>query len=133
MIKIENIKGGWLDLSIGDCTFTASYLTDVVKSLSYLFEGGSYSPRKVTLEGEMAGELVLVAWVTELERAKELSVVWQRVEWTEDFLVSKVMTFDLESFLKEWRTLKEGIKRTYIRNFLMPQNEVEFLEAIKCY
>ena len=81
----------------------------------------------------MAGELVLVAWVTELERAKELSVVWQRAEWTEDFLVSKVMTFDLESFLKEWRTLKEGIKRTYIRNFLMPQNEVEFLEAIKCY
>ena len=71
--------------------------------------------------------------MTELGRAKELSVVWQRVEWTEDFLVSKVMTFDFESFLKEWRTLKEGIKRTYIRNFLMPQNEVEFLETIKCY
>lgn len=133
MIKIENIRGGWLDLSIGEYTFTASYLTDVVRCLSYLFEGGSYTPRKVTLDGEMAGELVLVAWVTELGGAKELSVVWQRVEWTEDFLSSKVMTFDLESFLREWRTLKAGIKRTYIRHFLMPRSEGEFLEASKNY
>lgn len=116
MIKLGNPFAGWIDVQMGSKTFCASYLVDVWAELDDLFDlkDESYA-NKVTLDGESAGYLYLVAYLSNCDRT--LNIVWQK---NEDEPV--VLRFNYEEFMICYSKEKERIGLdNYIRDFIMEE------------
>ena len=140
MINISDIKHGWAKLSIGYCSFWPSYLSDVVAEIDCLLDldEDDYSEcRKTYLEGEWAGDLVLVTYLTfeSLGGRKAdyiLNIVWKRL-YAGNYEGETILKFPFKEFKAEWEELKAEIKEDYIKDFIMPQTEEEYEAALEEY
>lgn len=128
MIEIRNIKYGWLDLYIDQYCFTASYLTDVVDDLNYLFNVKTGESKLITVNGEDKGDLNLISFIS-----------WGKYKDTYDWLINIVWNPELEDdleviqypfndFIKEWNQVKEDIEEDYKLNFLPHYDDEEDYE-----
>ena len=140
MINIYDIEHGWATLEIGYCSFIVSYLSNLKGEIDYLLDLSESedisSCRKIVLEGESAGDLVLVSYLTygKINDKYEyiLNIVWQRAySGKEDFITN--MKFSYKDFKKEWKILTDAIKFLYINNFVMPSDIEEYEEELRIY
>lgn len=140
MINISNIRYGWAQLQIGYCSFWPSYLSDVVAEIDCLLdldEDDCSECRKIYLEGETAGDLILVSYVTfeSLKGEKSdfiLNIVWKRI-YAGNYDGETILKFPFKEFKTEWEELKAEIKEDYIKDFIMPQTEEEYEAALEEY
>lgn len=143
MISITDIKYGWAILNIGYCNFCVSYLTNLVGEIDWLLDLDIYSDeidcRKSYFEGEGQGDLTLIAYLTygdigEKEYGYILNILWQRLYCDEQEENSfTLLKFPYQKFKEEWLKVKEEIKENYIKNFVCPQDEEEYQEALAEY
>lgn len=140
MINIYEIEHGWATLEIGYCSFIVSYLSNLKGEIDYLLDLSESedisSCRKIVLEGESTGDLVLVSYLTygKINDKYEyiLNIVWQRIySGKEDFITN--MEFSYKDFKKEWEVLTDAIKFLYINNFVMPSDIEEYKEELRIY
>lgn len=138
MINITDIQYGWATLHLGYCSFDGSYLTDIRADLDELFNFkdnlNDCEVHKIIIEGEGQGDLSLVAHLTfddvnkylrERDKRGEentydyvINILWQRLYSPEEESFC-LLKFPYKEFLEEWEALKENIKETYERDFLM--------------
>lgn len=142
MISITDIKYGWAILNIGYCSFEVSYLTNLVGEIDWLLDldmaRDETECRKSYFEGEGQGDLTLISYLTfgdvgEKEPDYILNLVWQRVYCEAEENSFTVMKFPFRKFKEEWLSLKEEMKEIYIRNFVCPQDDEEYQEALAEY
>ena len=140
MINVYGIEHGWATLEIGYCSFIVSYLSNLKGEIDYLLDLSESedisSCRKIVLEGESAGDLALVSYLTygKINDKYEyiLNIVWQRIySGNEDFITN--MKFSYKDFKKEWKNLSDCMKTTYLYNFVCPQDDEEYEEALRIY
>lgn len=151
MIDIYDIGAGWACLQIGDCVFSVSYLSNLKKELDYLLnfqsEDIDLTTHKVVLEGEGHGDLSLVAHLTFEDvnqylpnsKAREddkkydyvLNILWQNIfSGNRNFALIK---YPYNEFMQEYNSLVSSIKDVYIRDFICPNTNDEYEEALKEY
>lgn len=114
MIKLGTPRAGWMDIQIGDNTFSVSYLVDVWAELDYLLnlKDDTYA-NKIQLDGESFGFLYLVAYLSNNEEV--LNIVWQKNDDTPELL-----RFNYKEFMVEYNDEKEKIGfDNYTENFIM--------------
>lgn len=145
MINITDIEHGWATLHIGYCSFDVSYLTNLVGEIDWLLgldkSNDEADCKKSYFEGEGQGDLTLISYLTYDNVSDEekkydyiLNIVWQRLYCSKlgdnGFTILK---FPFKEFKEEWLELKENIKENYIKNFVCPQDEEEYQEALAEY
>lgn len=143
MISVTDIKYGWAFLNIGYCSFEVSYLTNLVGEIDWLLDLDIYSDevdcKKSYFEGEGKGDLTLISYLTFGDIGEDkpgyiLNIVWQRLYCGEqEGNCFTILRFPYDKFKKEWLEEKENIKENYIKNFVCPQDEDEYQEALAEY
>ena len=155
MVDIYDIGAGWASLKIGECVFDVSYLSDLKSELDNLFKFDihdintiNFKANKIILEGEGHGDLSLVAYLT-FEDTNEylpgaelrdedsrydyiLNIIWQNV-YNSDNTPASLIKCPYKEFMDEYNNLTKKIKDDYIKNFLCPQDDEEYEEALINY
>lgn len=151
MINIYDISSGWASLQIGYCVFVVSYLSDVKAELDTLLLNldieEEHGVRKIILDGEDIGELVLISHLTfedtnvYLSTDKQhdypnydwvLNIIWQRT-YCADANSFTIMKFPYKEFIKEYKALTKKIKIDYLKKFICPCDVEEYLNAAAAY
>lgn len=115
MIKVTNMKHGWLTLHINNKSFRVSYLTnfkremDEVLRISY----GEHEVNRVLFEGEGL-DLYLTSWRV----YDKLFIVWELMN---DDPKPEVMVFDYEKFIEDYQIMLDEIEDNYRKDFLMEE------------
>lgn len=122
MFEIKNMSNGWLTFSIkdSDCSFGASYLTNVVEDISdglmtlkAMANDFEFDPSvRIRLSGEHNGFMYLRMW---LGINEEVIVAWE--QYTD---VIKLRIFEgkkIDDFLSDWNKIVSDIFEEYKENF----------------
>lgn len=145
MINITDIQYGWAVLNIGYCSFEVSYLTNLVGEIDWLLDldeqRDEVECRKSYFEGEGQGDLTLVSYLTygDVDDWCDkpdyiINIVWQRLYCNPlEEESHTILKFPYKKFKEAWLKLKEDIKEEYIKNFVCPQDEEEYKEALAEY
>lgn len=124
MIDIYNMAHGWAMLQIGQCHFCVSYLSDVRDEIDYLLDLNMddyyTSCSRIYLEGENAGDLTLIAYLTYEADNTYINIIW-RPMFNEHGENTIIMKYDYSKFRDSWEMVKDKIKDEYETNFLMEE------------
>ena len=109
MINITNIKGGWLDLHIGDKTFTVSYLTDASDELDKILTLNEDKIKLLYFDGEGKD-----LYLTIRKEYDDIIIIWEELS---DNVYLYRLEYNYEKFKQEWLRLWITIQEDYWKNF----------------
>ena len=123
MIKISEIKFGWLTLEINDFSFIVSYLSDVIEDMNYLlglsdeytYRNGTES-RSIFLDGEGT---ILKLSIMKYEFEDEALFTW----WQDD-KSPNIFIINFKDFVNEWQKCIKEIEVDYYNEFVLSPDDV---------
>ena len=116
-MSISNIKAGWLIFGLGDSMFAISYLSDFKAEMDYVLDLDKENNNKaVILDMESDGSLCVQ---TLLDYDTLFITIFPMYD---DRIRPFTYRYIYNKFLFDYVTLIEGIKNTYINDFIMDED-----------
>ena len=113
MIKVTDMKHGWLTLHINNKSFTVSYVTDFKRAMEMVLKlsYGDQEVNRMLFDGEGL-DLYLTAW----RHYDRLFIVW---ELDDSNFKPEVMVFDYGEFMVDYKVMLSDIEDNYMKDFLL--------------
>lgn len=120
LFKIHSINHGWLTFSVGDVSYTISYLSDFKEEMDYVFNLSNGQAKYIVLDMEDMGYLYV-------ETFREGLFIYITLFGQLDTVKSSwVYCYEYKKFLASYREQIEKSKEWYFEKFAEDKENVEW-------